>query len=130
MRLSYISYKIHSQTPPAFAAGAGSAAHRRSTRDHHGESSLDKPVVRTNGMCPREEAHPWTARPLADRTFEGGSLASAHALGRSCKHATRSTRQASGCQQAAICYSWSRGGLKIFYSPAKNNGVSCCEQLT
>ena len=44
-RLTSISHKIHSQTPQAFAAGARLAAHRQSTRDHHGESLLDKPVA-------------------------------------------------------------------------------------
>ena len=56
------------------------------------------------------QAH-WTVCPLTDQTFVGGSLASVHAPGLSCRHVTRSTHRASGYQQAAICYSWSSGGL-------------------
>ena len=52
----------------------------------------------------------WTACPLADQTFVGGSLASVHAPGLSCRHVTKSTHRASGYQQAAICYSCNRGG--------------------
>ena len=54
---------------------------------------------------------PWTVCPLADQTLVGGSQASVRAPGLSCRHVTRSTHRASGYQQAAICYSWSRGGL-------------------
>ena len=73
----------------------------------------------TLAACPLEEVFiisaeaPWTARPLADQTFGGGSLASEHAPGLSGRHATRSTRQASGYQQAAIYYSWSSEGLQF-----------------
>ena len=53
----------------------------------------------------------WTVCPLTDQTFVGGSLASVHAPGLSCRHVTRSAHRASGYQQAAICYSWCNGGF-------------------
>ena len=40
-----------------------------------------------------------------DQTFVGVAGIS------TCRHVTRSTHRASGYQQAAICYSWSSGGL-------------------
>ena len=40
-----------------------------------------------------------------------------HAPGLSCRHVTRSTHRISGYQQAAICYSWSSGGLDFFLEP-------------